>query len=153
MFLFQKIWIYLFFNYFLIGFDRNIFFEKCAGKNNLLFLVKDEKGDEFGGYMSSKLEKNIYDDELIIKDNNAFIFNIKNKKKFKVVKPELAINIRNNYLIAFGGNCQLGNDFYIFPRKNGGMNRTEHYEDKKYETTNCKKVFQISEFKVYYINL
>ena len=63
------------------GFDRETFFEKCGGMNNLLFLVKDEEGNEFGGYMSSKLLKN---NLLIIKDNNSFIFNLQKKKIFNM---------------------------------------------------------------------
>jgi len=134
------------------GFDRNIFFEKCAGKNNLLFLLKDKEGNEFGGFMSTKLEKNI-NDNLIIKDNNAFIFNVKNKKKFKVIKPENAISIQIGYLIAFGGSLYSGNDLYIRFNSSGGMNRKDNYGDIKYETSNGKSNFCISEFKVYHLNL
>ena len=134
------------------GFDRDIFFEKCAGKNNLLFLVKDKEGNEFGGFMSSKLEKKV-NDFLIIKDNNAFIFNVKNKKKFKVIKPENAISIQIGYLIAFGGSYSLGNDLYLESNSTGGMNRKDHYGDIKYETSNGNNQFYISEFKVYHLNL
>ena len=134
------------------GLDRNTFFEKCAGKNNLLLLVKDDKGNEFGGYMSSKLLKNEKNKELTIKDKNAFIFNLQNKKVFKVIKEDNAINIKDNYLICFGENNK-GNDFFIRDDKNSflrsGMNRTDSYGDKDHETTNGQSQFSISEFKVY----
>ena len=63
-----------------IGKDRNNFFANCEGKKNLLFLVKDTKGNKFGGYMSSTLVKN---DNLNIKDENSFIFSFQNKKNLK----------------------------------------------------------------------
>ena len=132
------------------GLDRDTFFEKCAGKNNLLFLVKGEEGNEFGGYMSSKLLKNT-NDELIIKDDNAFIFNLEKKKKFKVIKPEKAISIYDDYLICFGEDLE-GNDLFIDADETG-MNTTDCYGDKKYETTNGKKYFSITEFKVYHLKL
>ena len=62
------------------GKDRNNFFANCEGKKNLLFLVKDTKGNKFGGYMSSTLVKN---DDLNIKDENSFIFSVQNKKNLK----------------------------------------------------------------------
>ena len=102
--------------------------------------------------MSSKLEKNV-NDILIIKDNNAFIFNVKNKKKLKVIKPENAISTQIGYLIAFGGSLFIGNDLYIRCNSTGGMNTKDHYGDKKYETSNGNTEFCISEFKVYHLNL
>ena len=65
------------------GNDRNNFFANCEGKKNLLFLVKDTKGNKFGGYMSSTLVKN---DDLNIKDENSFIFSVQNKKKIQSIK-------------------------------------------------------------------
>ena len=135
------------------GFDRNEFFDKCSGKNNLLFLVKDINGNEFGGYMSSTFKK--YENkELIIKDKNAFIFNIQKKKKFHVIKPDKAINLRYNYLICFGGSSNFGdgNDLYIY-HQIGGMNTTDYYGDRNYETSNGRTKFEMSEFRVYHINI
>ena len=61
------------------GFDRKEFFESCNGKNNLLFLVKDNNNNKFGGFMSSKLIENKGND-INIKDENAFIFSLQKKK-------------------------------------------------------------------------
>ena len=126
------------------GKDRNNFFANCEGKKNLLFLVKDTKGNKFGGYMSSTLVKN---DDLNIKDENSFIFSVQNKKKFKVLNPSKAIHVRSNYLIRFGGD-NGGNDFYI-GNENGGMNKKETYGDNNNETTNGNSSFTIDEFKVF----
>jgi len=101
--------------------------------------------------MSSKLLKNEFNKEIIIKDKYAFIFNLQNKKKFKVIKEDNAINIRNGYMISFGGSFDLGNDLYITEYKDGGMNRKDFYGDKNYDTTNRQAIFFISEFKVYQI--
>ena len=126
------------------GNDRNNFFANCAGKKNLLFLVKDTKGNKFGGYMSSTLVKS---DDLIIKDENSFIFSVQNKKKFKVLNPSKAIHVSNDYLICFGGN-KGANDLYI-GNENGGMCKKDTYGDKSYETTNGNSSFTIDEFKIF----
>ena len=94
--------------------------------------------------MSSTLVKR---DDLIIKDENSFIFSVQNKKKFKVLNPSKAIHVRSNYLITFGGDGS-GNDLYI-GIADGGMNTTDTYGDKSYETTNRNSSFTIDEFKVF----
>ena len=103
--------------------------------------------------MSSKLAKNEIFSELIIKDKNAFIFNIQKKKKFNIIKEDNAVNIQTGYLISFGGSSNLGNDLYIHDSKTGGMNRNDYYGDKEYETSNGQSRFSISEFKVYLLSL
>jgi hypothetical protein len=134
------------------GLNRNNFFQNCEGKNNLLFLFKDKKGNEFGGYMSSKLLKNEKNKELIFEDKNSFIFNLQNKKKFMIIKENEAINIKDDYLISFGGNFMLGNDLYIKENKCGGMNRKDYYGDNYHETTNGQSYFDLSELKVYQLS-
>ena len=113
-------------------------------EKNLLFLVKDTKGNKFGGYMSSTLVKS---DDLFIKDENSFIFSVQNKKKFKVLNPSKAIYVRSEYLITFGGDGSR-NDFYI-QENSGGINKKETYGDKNNETTNGNSSFTIDEFKVF----
>ena len=94
--------------------------------------------------MSSTLVKS---DDLNIKDENSFIFSVQNKKKFKVLNPSKAIHVSNDYLICFGGDGS-GNDLYI-ESGNGGMNTTDTYGDKSYETTNGNSIFTTAEFKVF----
>ena len=134
------------------GLDKNEFFMNCRGKNNLLFLVKDDNGDEFGGFMSVKFINHNDEGEKILRDSNAFIFNLGKKIKFKVIKEDYAINILDGYLICFGGSSKLGNDFYICDDDTGGMNRIENYGDKRRETINYQNIFNISELKVYHLN-
>ena len=143
------------FNLLYNGFDREEFFKKCNGKNNLLFLINDKRGIKCGGFMSSKLIKNETGKNLSIRDEKSFIFNLDSLKKFKVIKPEQAIEIKEGYLICFGGNYK-GNDFFIYdnsiiaanPRK-AGMNATNSYGDKNYETTNGSKNYEINDIKIY----
>ena len=84
-------------------------------------------------------------------NNNSFIFNLQKKKIFRVINPENAIAIKKRYLICFGSNGKE-NDFYIYDKKSGGMNISDNYGDKEYETTNGRKQFSISEFKVYHLD-
>ena len=94
--------------------------------------------------MSSTLVKS---DDLNIKDENSFIFSVQNKKKFKVLNPSEAIHVSCTYLICFGGDSS-NNDLYI-GNENGGMNTTDTYGDKSYETTNRNSSFTIDEFKAF----
>ena len=94
--------------------------------------------------MSSTLVKN---DDLNIKDENSFIFSVQNKKKFKVLNPSKAIYVSCMYLICFGGDSS-NNDLYI-GIADGGMNTTDTYSDKSYETTNGNSSFTIDEFKAF----
>ena len=145
------------FNLLYNGFDREEFFKKCNGKNNLLFLINDKRGIKCGGFMSSKLIKNETGKNLNIRDEKSFIFNLDSFKKFKVIKPEQAIEIKEGYLICFGGNYR-GNDFFIYdnsiiaanPRK-AGMNATNSYGDKNYETTKGNNKYKINDIKIYQI--
>ena len=131
------------------GCDRKEFFEKCNGKDNLLFLVNDERGEKYGGYMSAKLIKNKKGKCLSIRDEKSFIFNIDTLKKFKVLKPEKAIEIRDNYLICFGGDMEKGNDFYIRADQYAGRSTKDSYGDIKYEITNGDDIYKINELKIY----
>ena len=126
------------------GKDRNNFFANCEGKKNLLFLVKDTKGNKFGGYMSSTLVKS---NDLNIKDENSFIFSVQNKKKFKVLNPSKAIQVSSGYLICFGGDSS-NNDLYI-GNEDGGQYKTDTYGDNNCETTNRNFRFTIAKFKVF----
>ena len=141
------------------GFDREEFFEKCNGKDNLLFLIHDERGKKYGGYMSSKLIKNEKEDEkgVIIRDEKSFLFNLDLSKKFTVIKPEQAIIVRDDYLICFGGNFS-GSDFFIFDNKakkfygekeKAGSYNTDSYGDYNYETTGGKGRCKMNELKIY----
>ena len=142
------------FNLLYNGLDREEFFEKCNGKDNLLFLINDERGMKYGGYMSPKLIKNEKGKSINIRDEKSFIFNLDTLKKFKVIKPEQAIEIRDGYLICFGGNAK-GNDFYIRDNKSiyfpgtAGMNSTDSYGDKNYETIKSYNGNKIKDIKIF----
>ena len=144
------------FNLLYNGLDREKFFNKCNGKSNLLFLINDERGMKYGGYMPSKLMKNEKGKCLSIKDENSFIFNLDSFKKFKVINPEKAIEILNGYLICFGGKYNdKGNDFFIRDNKNAcctghaGSSVTDSYGDQNYETTRGNGNFKINNIKIY----
>ena len=136
------------FNLLYNGFDREEFFKECNGKDNLLFLINDERGMKYGGYMSSKLVKNEKNKHINIRDEKSFIFNVDTLKRFMVIKPEKAIYIRDKYLICFGGGGG-GNDFYIRSNNKCGMNTTDSYGDKNYDIMKGNTVRIIKELKIY----
>ena len=142
------------FNLLYNGLERRKFFEKCEGKNNLLFLIKDERNMKYGGYMSSTLIKNIKGQFNNIRDEKSFIFNLDTKKKFKVKNPDKALIIRDNYLVNFGAKNK-NNDLYIFDNEDTfnagevGSNGTESYGDENFETTKGRGNYKIKNLKVF----
>ena len=70
-----------------------------------------------------------------------------------IIKEDQAINIKEKYLICFGGTYSLGNDLYIEDNKRGGMNRKDYYGDIYYETANKQSFFILKELKVYQLRL
>ena len=143
------------FNLLYNGLDREEFFKKCNGKDNLLFLIEDERGMKYGGYMSSKLIKNEKGNIINIRDEKSFIFNLDTLKKLKVQKSEQAIIIRDNYIICFGKDIDDNNDLYIRDNKSYynaeyvGSGYTNSYEDKNHEITKGFNEYKISEIKIY----
>ena len=137
------------FNLLYNGFDREEFFKKCNGKDNLLFLINDKEGKKYGGYMSSRFIKNEKFKCVNIRDEKSFLFNLDTLKKFMVIKPEKAIEIRDGYFICFGGDMENGNDLYINNGKYVGRNKMDSYGDVKYEITNGCQFPRIIELKIY----
>ena len=129
------------------------FISKCGEKGPTISLIKTKKGRRFGGF--SKAE---WTDKLgIVRlyDNNAFLFSLDNMKKYKILKPELAIGCYpNEDCLVYGNNGDaqglcLYNKFLSY----GGY---ENHSSKVYDATSdyClsnKNRFYISEVEVYQI--
>jgi hypothetical protein len=126
------------------------FFKYCGGKDNLLLLLEDQNNNKFGGFISQKIPKNNLNN-IILKDENAFLFFLTNNKKFKVLKPENAIVIYRTFFLCFGGDY-LENDLFIsncFFELKSGMNLKTTYGDSNYEISNGQSYFLLKEFKVF----
>ena len=83
------------------------FFSKVSNKNPTLVLVKSAIGNKFGGFTNEKWENN----STYKKDENAFLFSIKKKKKYSINNKDCAIYCSSNNF-AFGN----GHDLCIYDK-------------------------------------
>jgi len=126
------------------GDSTKSFMDKCKGKCPTLAVIKTTNGYVFGGYTTQ-----MWRDGDFVNDNNAFVFSIDKKRKYKIKKPEHAIRFSFQDFWLFGcdiivyGNCtkrninRVNNETYDIPEKfelNGGE---------------CK--FTVKSFEIYHI--
>ena len=124
------------------------FYNKCGGKFPTVVFVKTTKGKRFGGYCSiGWKDKN----GGALKDINSFIFSLYKKKKYKIKKPENAIQTSLDYF-AFGYSIS---DFYIQDKctscTNNYNNNTGKYETTETYELNGEQNFKVSSYEVYQI--
>ena len=79
------------------GDSINVIYEKIKNKKPTLVIIMTTDGIKFGGYTTQKWKKGT-----IIKDDNAFVFSLDKKMKYKIREPEKAIYI--NHWWGFGLN-------------------------------------------------
>lgn len=95
--------------------ENNEFGKKIYGKKNVIIRIEDVKGNEYGGYISKRIDK--YYDEGFINDKETFIYVIDKekgmKKKYETKYNEYAFTLyrdNNDELIGIGG----GHDICIY---------------------------------------
>ena len=130
------------------GDKTSTFYNLCSGKSPTIVLVKTTKGHRFGGYSSIPwVDKGGGSSS----DKNNFIFSLDKKKKYKIKKPEKAIETHNSYF-AFGG----GSDFYVHNNctsssDNYNNNSGTYETTEKYELNGGEYNYIVSSYEVYHI--
>ena len=129
------------------------FYNKCSNISPTLSLIKTTKGRKFGGFTFGKWN----DKQGILKtDIEAFLFSLNNMKKYKILKPNLAIVSVSDHssFLTYGNN---GDGCGIFLRDNfltngGHENHTSkvYDADSKY-CLSTEENFNVEEVEVYYI--
>ena len=76
------------------GDSINVIYEKIKNKKPTLVIIMTTDGIKFGGYTTQKWKKGT-----IIKDDNAFVFSLDKKKKYKIRDPEKAIYINSWWVL------------------------------------------------------
>ena len=113
------------------------FHKKCDGKGATITIVESSKGKRFGGYTRISWNNNFKN---WMSDSTAFLFNLDDNKKFKVIKPEYVIYGDNNYGPHFGYNNDFspghpsGSKYFIggsHPSKHGGDSKTYKAENNQ----------------------
>ena len=135
------------------GDTSNKFFEKCSNKGSTISFIKTKKGRRFGGFTKTEwTDKNKW---ITLKDENAFLFSLDNKKKYDIKKPEFAMRcIPYNYCLVYG-NDGHGEGLRI----PSGFLKSDNWENnskKVYDlpSDNClsgEQTFSIEDLEVYQI--
>jgi DNA gyrase/topoisomerase IV subunit A len=138
------------------GDEYSPFYNKCSNISPTLSLIKTKKERKFGGFTFGKWN----DKQGILKqtDSEAFLFSLNNMKKYKILKPNLAIASYSDHssFLTYGNNgdgcgIYLKNNFLT----NGGH---ENHTSKAYDTDSqyclsTEENFSVEEVEVYNIIL
>ncbi|BFU19242.1 trichohyalin, putative [Entamoeba histolytica] len=87
--------------------NTSVFDQRIKNKEHIIIIIEDSRGNRFGGYVNSKIDKYDY----YIKDSKSFLFSLESKgriegmKKFDIKDQEFAFCLHNqshDYLFVFG---------------------------------------------------
>ena len=130
------------------------FYNQCSNISPTLSLIKTKKGRKFGGFTFGKWN----DKQGIFKqtDSEAFLFSLNNMKKYKILKPNLAIASYSDHssLLTYGNDGD-GCGIYLennFLTNGGHENHTSkvYNVDSKY-CLSTEENFSVEEVEVYNI--
>ena len=77
------------------------FYKKCSYKGPTLSLIKNKKGVRLGGFTKCEWKN----EDIIIEDQDAFLFSLDYLEKFKMLKPDYAIGCATGgFYLIFGNN-------------------------------------------------
>ena len=126
--------------------------KKCCNYKNVIYFMKSEQGNIFGGFSKIGWETRDKDLKYPI-DDNAFLFSLKNRKIYKSKKGKAKICwIGKEYGLCFADSLVFRNNFYkcqIFININSSIGN--YFEGIKKEDLNEKFKFGLSELEVYRI--
>ena len=71
------------------GDNSKSFFERYSSKGPTISFIKTKKGRRFGGF--TKAEWTDKKGWITLRDENAFLFSLDKKQKYRILKPEFAI--------------------------------------------------------------
>ncbi len=125
------------------GDSMNAFYNKCENKYPTMIFIKTTENLRFGGYTNE-----IWPKSGSKRDENSFVFSLNNKKKYKIINPESAIGVYQNYWFSFGN----GNDLYLYNNcftSGGGTSKA--FYDIQTELNGGKDSFKVSIYEVYHV--
>ena len=77
------------------------FYNKCSCKGPTLSLIKNKKGVRLGGFTKREWKN----EDIILKDQDAFLFSLDYLEKYKILKPDYAIGCTTGrFYLIFGNN-------------------------------------------------
>ena len=127
------------------GDSMNAFYNKCGNKYPTMIFIKATENLRFGGYTNEIWPKNGSK-----RDENSFVFSLNNKKKYKIINPENAIEVSQNSYFSFG----CGNDLWLYNNcftRGGGTYKANYDIPTRYELNGGKSSFKVSIYEVYHV--
>jgi len=116
--------------------------KKCKNKYPTIVVLMTIKGIKFGGYTTQEWKNEI------TKDNDAFVFSLDKKKKYKIIKPNNATYLStwwgfgpDENAIVICNNCTESNSNFV-------GNKT-YYIKEKYELNGGEEYFTVKSFEIY----
>ena len=130
------------------------FHKLCDGLSPILLIIKTTHNVRFGGYTETYFEGT--DEYLGKKDDNAFIYNLDNRKYYNIKKGENAILCYKNYGPVFYGN-EFSNIFLkepFFKKKGNVAPKGDRFDTKEdFEINLGKQYFKPLQIEVFHIKL
>ena len=130
------------------------FHKFCDGLSPILLIIKTTHNVRFGGYTETYFEGT--DEYLGKKDDNAFIYNLDNRKYYNIKKGENAILCYKNYGPVFYGN-EFSNIFLkepFFKKKGNVAPKGDRFDTKEdFEINLGKQYFKPLQIEVFHIKL
>ena len=122
------------------------FMNKCNGKCPTSAIIKINNGYKFGGY-TTQIWK-----EGEIKDNNAFVFSLDNKKKYNIKQLEHAIGFGTKSWWGFGYTCNAIVIYENCTKNNSNYVGNGTYDIKeKYELNGGESNFAVKSFEIFFV--
>ena len=123
------------------GHTTKEFQNKCGGKKPTYAIIKTKKGYKFGGYTTEFWNG-------LMKDNNAFVFSLDNKKKYNILKPEYAVYFGLNNWWGFGYNY---NAIVVFDNSRSYVSNGAYDIKEQYELNGGENHFDLESFEIYQV--
>ena len=133
------------------------FYEKCSCEGPTLSLIKNKKGVRLGGFTKCEWKN----EDIIIEDQDAFLFSLDYLEKYKILKPCYAISCATDgFYLIFGNNLDgcgiyLDEDRFNFKNKPPLLLK-ENHSTKVYDIPSnfyltgesCSEVEEIEVFQI-----
>ena len=99
-------------------------------KNNIVILIRNEKGFRFGGFISTYFEENNNYNDKYKTDDKAFLFSLYKEKAFPIKNPNQAIRLNRDKLFIFGNNDICVDKNFLNSYFNSGFTQQQSYDYK-----------------------
>ena len=130
-----------------VGDKAKTFHEKCDKLNMSLVLIETQEDARFGGFTTQSWEGNCIKKN----DNDAFVFNLNNRKIYDIIPNEPAIGCFPKYGPVFFG-CQIRIFDEFFSRGGTTCHKGLNYRTTiDYELNNGEQKFLIKDIEIYAI--